>query len=280
VRPNELPGVQQLRRLGKNINGYFGETIDIGAVLTDCANAAQAHGWKAEEIRIAPDLSYPVFTRTEGSGTPNSQSASLRQRIYLSTGIHGDEPAGPLAVRELLRSNAWPAVADLWLCPCLNPAGFLLNRRENAEGLDLNRQYLNPTAAETRAHIAWLGRQPPFDLCLCLHEDWESHGFYVYELNADNLPSLAEGMVASVAKVCPIDCSEMIEGRPAHNGVIRPSFDPRARPEWPEAFYLFSYKTRLAYTLEAPSDFLLSARVEALVAAVEEGLREFCSAAR
>ena len=104
--------------------------------------------------------------------------------------------------------------------------GFVLNRRENDKGIDLNRQYRHLETAETRAHIAWLERQPQFDLCLCLHEDWESHGFYVYELNPENRPSLAETMIARIAEVCPIDPSEIIEDRPARNGIIRPNLDP------------------------------------------------------
>jgi hypothetical protein len=193
-------------------------------------------------------------------------------RIYISTGIHGDEPAGPLAVRQLLRENAWPAGLDLYLCPCLNPTGFTMNRRENHEGLDLNRQYLATEAEETVAHIAWLSRQPSFDLCLCVHEDWESDGFYVYEQNPDQQPSLAEAIIARVGEVCPIDRSEVIEGRPAHNGIIRPSIDPRTRPQWPEAFFLIMHKTRLSYTIEAPSDFPLAARVAALTVAVNTAL--------
>jgi hypothetical protein len=159
------------------------------------------------------------------------------------------------------------------LCPCLNPTGFDLNRRENSHGIDLNRQYLHPTAADTQAHIAWLERQPTFDLCLCLHEDWESHGFYIYELNPDNRPSLAEPIVRRVAEICPVDASEIIEGRPAKSGIIRPSVDPRSRPDWPEAFYLLTHKTRLSYTLEAPSDFALSIRVAALVAGINTALQ-------
>jgi hypothetical protein len=194
------------------------------------------------------------------------------KRIYISTGIHGDEPAGPLAARRLLQENAWPPGLEIRLCPCLNPTGFVLNRRENRDGHDLNRQYLTPQAEETLAHIAWLQRQPPFDLCLCLHEDWEAHGFYLYELNPDRLPSLAEAMVARVATVCPIDRSEIIEGRPAQGGTIRPDLDPRTRPQWPEAFFLITHKTRLSYTLEAPSDFPLAARVAALVTGVNTAL--------
>jgi hypothetical protein len=83
---------------------------------------------------------------------------------------------------------------------------------------------------------------------------------------------LAEAMVARIGEVCPIDPSEIIEGRPAHNGIIRPSVDPRTRPQWPEAFFLLMHKTRLSYTLEAPSDFPLAVRVAALVAAVTTAL--------
>ena len=261
-----------MERLGKNIKGYGGERIDIDAVLRDCLAAAQAHGWVIEEIHPAPKLILGLTrpaTRPAPHATRNTQHPP---RLYISTGIHGDEPAGPLAALQLLRENAWPAGLDLWLCPCLNPTGFQVNRRENREGLDLNRQYRTPEAGETTAHVAWLERQPRFDLCLCLHEDWESHGFYVYELNPDNQPSLAEAMVARVGKVCPIDRSEVIEGRPALNGIIRPGVDPRSRPDWPEAFYLITHKTRLSYTLEAPSDFSLPTRVAALVAGVTAAL--------
>lgn len=262
--------MRKARRLGRNIKGYCGETIDIAAVLEECVAAARAHGWTVEEIPAAPNLHLLALTRvsrvSRQHATRDTQHAS---RVYLSTGIHGDEPAGPLAARQLLAENRWPTGLDLWLCPCLNPSGFVLNRRENAEGLDLNRQYRQPAARETRAHIGWLQGQPDFDLSLCLHEDWESHGFYVYELNPDNRPSPAEAIVERVAEVCPLDLSELIEGRPAKNGIIRPTADPRSRPDWPEAFFLLTYKTRLSCTLEAPSDFPLSARVAALVAGVE-----------
>ena len=112
-----------------------------------------------------------------------------------------------------------------------------------------------------------------------MHEDWESHGFYVYELNLDDRPSLAEPMVTAVSRVCPVDPSEMIEGRPARHGVIRPSADPRTRAQWPEAFWLLTHKTRLSYTLEAPSDFPLSTRVAALVAGVNAALEKLCGVA-
>src|SRR5438445_10306584 len=157
-------------RLGKNIDRYLGETIDIVAVLGDCVTAARRHAWSIEDLPAGPKPNLLALTRKPPA------PASAPKRIYISAGIHGDEPAGPLAVRQLLQENHWPANADISILPCLNPTGFALNTRESNEGLDLNREYLQPNAAETLAHVKWLERQPSFDLCLCLHEDWESHG--------------------------------------------------------------------------------------------------------
>jgi protein MpaA len=256
-----------MEKLGKNLGGYHGELIDIRGVLREVETAAQAHGWNSELFYKIGDLKlFALHRKTE------VRSQEPEARIYISAGIHGDEPAGPLAALRLIKENHWPADAELWLLPCLNPEGFILGTRENAGGIDLNRDYRNSKAAETEAHISWLERQPPFDLYLCLHEDWESHGFYLYEQNPDNRPSLAEKMIAAAKEACPIDLSENIEDRPAQNGIIRPNVAPQERPLWPEALYLISHKSRQGYTLEAPSDYPLSGRVDALVAAVKAAL--------
>jgi predicted deacylase len=241
-----------VNRLGKNVGRYLGETIDIPWVLRQIDQAITGKNWVRD-----PD--FLAFRR------PNS---SARVNVYISTGMHGDEPAGPLAALQLLQEDLWPNDAAIWLCPCLNPTGFPLNRRENAAGIDLNRDYRHLQSPEVRAHVNWLQRQPRFDLTLCLHEDWESNGFYVYELNPDNRPSFAEIILAAAAKVCPVDTSPVIENWAAHNGVIRPNINPAERPQWAEAFYLVMHKTRQSYTMEAPSDFPLPARVAALTAAV------------
>jgi predicted deacylase len=257
-----------MQRLGKNLGKYFGETIDIRAVLRDVEIAAQQHGWTSETFHESGEFKWLALNRKPFS-TLNSQPST---RLYISTGIHGDEPAGPLAALRLLQENNWPPDAEIFFLPCLNPVGFTLNKRENANGIDLNRDYRNPQAAETRAHIAWLERQPQFDLYLCLHEDWESHGFYLYEQNPDSKISLAEKMIEAVRKVCPIDLSEIIEERAAQNGIVRPNISPQERPLWPEALYLITQKSRQGYTLEAPSDFPLATRVNALVVAVNAAI--------
>lgn len=256
-------------RLGRNHAGYHGETIPVDSVLRDLLAEAHRHGWTLEHLDASPSASIPVLTRRPA--TPSAWAP----RFYVSSGIHGDEPAGPLAMRRLVAENRFPAQAWLWLCPCLNPTGFPRNSREAASGHDLNRDYRHRRTPEVRAHVAWLEKQPLFDLALCVHEDWEAAGFYVYELNPEGHPSLASPILEAAGQVCPVDLSPVIDGREAHRGLIRPNLDPATRSEWPEAFYLLQHKTRLSYTLESPSDFALPVRVDALAVAVHAALASF-----
>jgi hypothetical protein len=242
-----LREILRVKRLGKNVGGYFGEIIDIRSLLGDIKAVAQANGWTLEAFHKIGGLELLALHRNPLS-ISNSQPPT---RTYISTGIHGDEPAGPLAVLRLLRENRWPQNLELWICPCLNPTGFVLNTRENDARKDLNRDYRHFETGEVTAHVRWLQRQPNFDVTLCLHR-----------------PSLAEKMVKGIASVCPIDLSPVIEGREAHGGIITPNLDPASRPQWPEAFWLIQNKTRQSCTLEAPSDFPLTTRVDALVAGV------------
>jgi len=250
-----------MRRLLINIGGYKGDVIDIDKVLGDAAKAAAETGWTA--LPITDSLA--GYERISPRATAN---------VYISTGIHGDEPAGPLAALELLKENLWPADANIWLIPCLNPRGYKLNTRENENGVDLNRDYRTLSTPITEAHARWLQARPRFDVSLLLHEDWESNGFYLYELNPERRPSMAEAVVAGVKEVCPIDLSPVIEGREAKDGIICANPDLQSRKDWPEAFYLVHHKTPISYTLEAPSDYPLVTRVQALCRGVIAALRQ------
>ena len=253
-----------MQRLAKNIGGYKGETIDIKSVLRDIDTLARQTNWKPESITVSESLILPAYHKNSANG---------QKHVYISAGIHGDEPASPLAVLKLFQETQWPEHLNIWLIPCLNPKGFELNRRENEDSVDLNRDYRSFKTATVRAHTAWLDARPRFTLSMCLHEDWESNGFYLYELNPDLQPSMADSVIRAVKEVCPIDMSPMIEGRNAQNGVICANPDLQKRPDWPEAFYLIHNKTRLSYTLEAPSDYLLPTRIHALAAGVQAVLQ-------
>jgi murein peptide amidase A len=243
--------------------------IDPLALSSRFEKAGAKAGFRSESYGAAGPYPLTALTR---------RAAGVRPRIYLSAGIHGDEPAAPLALVSLLESGEFDDRATWFLCPLLNPEGTARGTRENAQGVDLNRDYRHLESPEVRAHVRWLQREPNFDLAVCVHEDWESTGFYLYELNPDRRPSLAEAMIKAVSKVCPIDLSPLIEGREAKGGIIRPLSDPLEREKWPESIYLQAHHTRLSYTIESPSALKLDSRVAALTAALRAAIARLARA--
>ncbi len=238
--------------------------IDPAALAARFEAAARPAGFRVE--RFGEIAGVPLFALTKRTPGP-------RPRIYLSAGIHGDEPAPPLALLAMLEAGIFDHRANWFVIPLLNPVGFLRATRENADGLDLNRDYKALRSAEIRAHRHWLQRQPNFDLTMCLHEDWESKGFYLYELNVTGRPTLADSILAAVSPVCPIETATIIDERPVDvPGIIRPNPDPQLRELWPESIYLQAHHAKLSYTLESPSAFPLPQRIATLHAAVETAI--------
>ncbi|PTY00323.1 M14 family metallocarboxypeptidase [Opitutus sp. ER46] len=244
--------------------------LDPATYLARFEAAAPRAGFRLERFGEIAD--YPLLAASRRTPGP-------RPRIYLSAGIHGDEPAPPFALLAALEQGVFDARAVWIMCPLLNPLGFTRRTRENAEGVDLNRDYRAFRTAEIQAHARWLRAQPNFDLAICVHEDWESNGFYLYELNATGTPGFAREIVDAVAACCPIDPATVIDGRPiSAPGIIRPDGDPFERDLWPEAFYLRAHHTQLSYTFETPSSFPLDQRVNALVTAIRTAIDQLLGA--
>ena len=239
--------------------------LEVTQLLEMFAHHAAEAGFRVETYGRAD--AFPLLALTR-------RSPGIKPRIYLSSGIHGDEPAPPLALLELLQTGCFDDRATWFICPVLNPVGLQNGHREDAAKRDLNRDYQDRHTPEVRQHTTWLERQPPFDLTLCLHEDWESSGFYLYELNPESRPGLADTMINAVREVMPIEAADIIDGRQADApGIIRPVSDPLLRQNWPEAIYLRHFHTSLSYTLETPSALPLATRVTALRRAVTAALK-------
>lgn len=239
-------------------------TLDPADFLARVLAAATARGFRVEPFAEIDGLSLCALVR---EATPD------KPRIYISTGIHGDEPAGPEALLAMLLAGDFDERAGWWLVPMINPTGHAVGTRENAVGADLNRDFKDTRHPEVAGLVAWLRRQPEFLASWCLHEDWEATGFYLYELNPQNRPTLAPVMLEAAARHVPIENAAVIDGRPSDApGIIRPANDPLLRDQWPEAIYLRAHHTSLSYTLESPSMLPLAQRVAAQVAAVRAGL--------
>ena len=246
--------------------------IDPTEFTTRVETAGRARGYRVETFGEIAGV--PLLALTKRTPGP-------RPRIYLSAGLHGDEPAPPLALLDLIERGCFDARAGWFLCPLLNPAGFLRRTRENADGLDLNRDYKALRSLEIRMHARWLERQPNFDVTFHLHEDWEARGFYLYELCTTATRSLARVMIDAVGKKFPIETATVIDGRSVDEpGIIRPINDPLLRDLWPESIYLRAHHTQVGYTLETASSQPLPLRIATLATALEAALTRACEPAR
>jgi murein peptide amidase A len=70
--------------------------------------------------------------------------------VLLFGAIHGEEPLGAACLVRLAEELRPPLPRPAWLVPVVNPDGYLVDRRHNARGVDLNRNF--PASNWSREH--------------------------------------------------------------------------------------------------------------------------------
>src|SRR5690606_34578040 len=55
--------------------------------------------------------------------------------------MHGEEPAGTLSAWGMVNDHREVSGVQLWVVPSMNPDGHARNRRQNSNGVDLNRNW-------------------------------------------------------------------------------------------------------------------------------------------
>lgn len=234
--------------------------FDSHQFAEDVAQLAPQHGWRTHALNAVDGFPRPWFH------LPAAEAQPLR--LYISAGIHGDEPASSYAARELLRHTDQFSGIEVFLFPLLNPAGMARGSRENAHDIDLNRDYHNPASAEISGHLAVLRDLPPCHAYLHLHEDWEAQGAYLYALRRDDIPNATDTLLAAMAEHLPIEQATLIDDFEAEGGVIARPYPLPPRDDWPEPYYFEDlHGTYHGYTLETPSSLVLPRRIAAHVSA-------------
>ncbi len=224
---------------------------------------ARAAGLRLE--RFAESDGYPIYcVRTRGSADGG---------LYVSAGIHGDEPAGCAgllrwAEKHLAALASRGRALPLLLLPCLNPWGLVNNRRTDGEDHDLNRLFHRNDLATING-IKALIKSRRFGLALHLHEDYDAEGNYIYELHQENV-SWGPELLAKAAAVIAPDPRRRIDLREFHAGTYFRHGKLRSLPIHPEAIHLYRRHCPHVFTFETPSEFALEKRVRAQVLMIEE----------
>ncbi|MDB6121656.1 MAG: hypothetical protein JWQ71_649 [Pedosphaera sp.] len=152
---------------------------------------------------------------------PNSKDPI---RLGIFAAIHGDEPAGALAlVRFLLDLAAQPEVAENYVIrayPICNPTGFEDNTRCSRRGLDLNREFWKSSAEAEVQHLEHELRTLRFNGIIQLHADDTSDGIYGFVRGATLTENLLRPALVEASKVLPCNKNPFIDGFAAQDGII------------------------------------------------------------
>lgn len=208
--------------------------------------------------------------------------------IYVSAGIHGNEPAGvKCAVRlieqlaDIIHENMFqiPLKEFNWLIsPCDNPYGYEQDTRENALGNDLNRMFGTPNRCpETEFITESLLRtqthpKTKIALALDLHEDTDSTGFYLWERRASTNSPIGSAVVKHVERMCAINREPMIENHHNDNGVIT-LLDTVTTKGWTRGRYLAEQIQTRCLILETPTLLDLETRIKVHITAIETAVK-------
>ncbi|HEY1655485.1 MAG TPA: succinylglutamate desuccinylase/aspartoacylase family protein [Candidatus Tumulicola sp.] len=144
--------------------------------------------------------------------------------VAIVTGAHGDEPAGPWALLDLVETQSLDPAFSYRLWPCINPSGYDARTRATADGVDVNRTFGRGGRSPEAKAILTANRDRKFRLSLDLHEDANAAGFYCYEygggsigrsaiaaLDAAGLP--VDALEATFATAGPLDESNCLRER-------------------------------------------------------------------
>jgi len=108
-------------------------------------------------------------------------------------------------------------------------------------------------------------------LAMCLHEDYDAQGAYLYEIRKKLTPFGRE-LLSAAGYYIPIDLRRMIEGRRAEQGWIARRLNPKKLPFLAEAVYVSFNHSERTITPETPSEYDLSKRIEAQIAMIQRAI--------
>jgi murein peptide amidase A len=199
-----------------------------------------------------------------------------RPLIALSAGVHGDEPAGPYALLDLVENERLDMRFSYRIWPCMNPSGFDAGTRENVDGVDVNRTFGRGGGSPESRAILTANRDLKFALSIDLHEDCDAEGFYCYEYGG---AALGLAVIAALEEAgFPIETLEKLDlGGPLLDSVIHRERGRVTADHFEEASVLegLSYSlviarnaARHALTFETPAARPLDERIAAHVRAV------------
>lgn len=189
-------------------------------------------------------------------------------KVLITSGIHGDELAGPFAIYTFIKRHKAELPVNITFMPLLNKHGLRHNEREDRLGRDLNRgfnkkldnNHIDPLKEYINIHDP--------DLVVNLHEDKTHDGCYIYVAYEEMRDDALE-ILESMSRYTKVYTGEKVFGDDCEAGVILQS-KAQKRPKNQNSFEYFCYLKNIPYmTIETPGKEDLKNRCAAMVRALE-----------
>jgi hypothetical protein len=193
-------------------------------------------------------------------------------RIGLFTGIHGDEPAGPIAAARLLAQLiSQPHLATgyhLTVYPTINPHGLAAGTRHDEAGFDLNREFWKESSRPAVKLLEQELRAARFQGIIALHADDTCEGLYGYAHGRLLNEELLRPALRASGQHLPMDQRPLIDGFAADESVIHFCFPGvlSAPPDQHPAPFDIILET----PAKAPDDSQAAAMVDGVLAILAE----------
>jgi hypothetical protein len=162
-------------------------------------------------------------------------------KVAIFAGVHGDEPAGVLALCDFVRALDDSAVRgrgyELHVYPLVNPTGYEDRTRHSRSGKDLNREFWRGSPEPEVALLEKEILHERYHGYISLHSDDTSEGFYAFARGSTLTRHLLRPALATVEAALPLDRRSEIDGFHAQEGIIHTAYDgilsapPGARPQ-------------------------------------------------
>jgi hypothetical protein len=194
-------------------------------------------------------------------------------KIGIFAGIHGDEPAGILALCDFVRVVEELAVRvrgfELHVYPLVNPTGFEERTRHSRSGKDLNREFWRGSDEPEVALLEKVILRERYQGFISLHSDDTCEGFYGFARGHMLTEHLLGPALAAAKAALPTDRRSKIDGFHAEEGIIRTAYDgilgapPNAHPQ------------PFEIVLESPTHAPMQSQRDAFVLALVEILAHY-----
>jgi murein peptide amidase A len=230
----------------------------------------------------------PLFAFVVGKTGPN---------VLLSGAVHGDEPAGALALLEFFEKEAsgYAGKFRFFVFPVVNPTGFVADRAEGSLGDNINRSFSKGSKTPEALFVmkqlaAWKER---FAFAIDLHEIppyWEGegskkednpHDAYLYETRAEKSGRIGRKMIDGLPKDITVCQWPVIYGDTAAKGLI--SYPEANRNPYYAAgtsldAFVYDQYSAHTFTAETPTGWPVERRIRAHLSWLRTALDHYLEA--